>query len=966
MELKIPSLLLRCALAALLLAVLSAPALGATWTVGPSGANFTSIQAAIDHAAPGDTVLVGAGTYAEAIAIEKSLDLIGSGTPAIDATGLPIAIQVNASAVRLDGFAVAGALSNALILEGAGITVSNCSFEYGGGTDAGVAVGGSSVEDVLFEHNTVTCTGAPGLLMTDAKDLTIRDNRLRTPEKVAILLRFEEARDYSGIAIVHNAIDAPKGYGIEVANTNTTAIRVLAPSIVGNRIVHANNGIGVEGVEGAVIEQNQVEAGGITGNGGFGIRVAGAHGSVLRENVVRNSDLQVGIVLERVDYESESPDEIEMVENRVTNTTGLGMGLDEITGSVLRGNVMEQNRYSFNYYPPYTDAAPSMTIDETNLVDGRPILYYEGKAGVHLDAADRPGMVFFFDCRDVSVADAEFRNTSTGITLYRTEGAAIRNCTFSNLLSGIDAAGSNGGTITGCRWIDTYIGMELYEIAGMTIDHNVFDADRGGPGVAPATPGPRWGVYGIELVAPGPGMRIADNTVSGCLIAITAIEVEPADRLVVANNTLRQGLYGLGVMETANISVTGNRMSGYRGAGLVLSSSAATTITGNRIEANGIGLLVTPAEMTESGNVIADNYFNNTVQVSSQIPPQADSDSPDQVLSPFVTSGKEAGTPLPSFAEKRLTRTIRESADKEAVAAPTIPGPNVWNLSKSAGPNIVGGPYIGGNYWASPNGTGWSETHADRGDGFVAEPYVFDANNTDYLPLHLVPQPYTPHVVPCRIEAEDYDVNGYSDRTPGNAGGAYRNDDVDIEKGGSNFDVGWVKSSEWLEYTVQVDKSGLYVATFRTATPWDGRTILVSVDGMATGVVTVPKTGSFAKYTTVTSTLPLKAGTHHLRLRFVSDGQNLDYLDIAPVKEANFAASPTSGPRSLRVSFTDQSTGTPVKWQWSFGDGRYSTSTVSNPTWYYNRPGTYSVTLKVTYADGTTRTVTRPNMITVR
>ena len=52
------------------------------------------------------------------------------------------------------------------------------------------------------------------------------------------------------------------------------------------------------------------------------------------------------------------------------------------------------------------------------------------------------------------------------------------------------------------------------------------------------------------------------------------------------------------------------------------------------------------------------------------------------------------------------------------------------------------------------------------------------------------PQPYKPLSVPGRIEAEDYDLGGegvaYHDTTPGNAGGAYRADDVDIETAGGD------------------------------------------------------------------------------------------------------------------------------------------------------------------------------------
>ncbi|MEL4304260.1 NosD domain-containing protein, partial [Methanococcoides sp. LMO-2] len=62
---------------------------------------------------------------------------------------------------------------------------------------------------------------------------------------------------------------------------------------------------------------------------------------------------------------------------------------------------------------------------------------------------------------------------------------------------------------------------------------------------------------------------------------------------------------------------------------------------------------------------------------------------------------------------------------------------NFWNITKTAGTNIIGGSYLGGNYWAHPNGTGFSETNntdADR-DGICDETYTIAAGHIDYLPL---------------------------------------------------------------------------------------------------------------------------------------------------------------------------------------------------------------------------------------
>jgi hypothetical protein len=61
-----------------------------------------------------------------------------------------------------------------------------------------------------------------------------------------------------------------------------------------------------------------------------------------------------------------------------------------------------------------------------------------------------------------------------------------------------------------------------------------------------------------------------------------------------------------------------------------------------------------------------------------------------------------------------------------------------FNTTKTTGVNIVGGPYLGGNYWATPSGDGFSQTHSDiDGDGFAEEPYKMDdcLNCIDYLPL---------------------------------------------------------------------------------------------------------------------------------------------------------------------------------------------------------------------------------------
>lgn len=75
-----------------------------------------------------------------------------------------------------------------------------------------------------------------------------------------------------------------------------------------------------------------------------------------------------------------------------------------------------------------------------------------------------------------------------------------------------------------------------------------------------------------------------------------------------------------------------------------------------------------------------------------------------------------------------------------------------------------------------------------------------------------------------------------------------------------------------------------------------------------------------------------------------------------------FDANKTEITEGESISFTDLSTGSPTSWNWSFGDGNFSTS--QNTTHIYELPGTYSINLTVTNYRGTGN-LTKTNYIIV-
>lgn len=79
---------------------------------------------------------------------------------------------------------------------------------------------------------------------------------------------------------------------------------------------------------------------------------------------------------------------------------------------------------------------------------------------------------------------------------------------------------------------------------------------------------------------------------------------------------------------------------------------------------------------------------------------------------------------------------------------------------------------------------------------------------------------------------------------------------------------------------------------------------------------------------------------------------------------AEFSGTPVNLCVGGSVSFTDQSTGNPTSWSWSFPGGVPSASTLRNPTIVYPAAGNYNVTLTVSNANGSSAK-TKASYITV-
>ena len=166
--------------------------------------------------------------------------------------------------------------------------------------------------------------------------------------------------------------------------------------------------------------------------------------------------------------------------------------------------------------------------------------------------------------------------------------------------------------------------------------------------------------------------------------------------------------------------------------------------------------------------------------------------------------------------------------------------------------------------------------------------------------------------IPGSIQACDYAPGGegvaYHDTTTGNQGGAYRNDDVDIEYSSveQQFVVRDIRSGEWLTYDVNVASGGIYTVDFRVSSPNTGSTIDLEVDGSEVTMIQVPDTGSSDRYTTVQRPVYLPGGHHTLKLDF-SGSFNLNYLKFT-TGLPDPIGTPTPVPTGTTVSPTESQT----------------------------------------------------------
>ncbi len=318
---------LRVGMAATLVCGIGHTAMAATRCVRPGGASgcFAKIGDAVAASAAGDTIFVGPGTYSEGVVVDRSVALIGADADdvIIDATGLSRGINV-------DGLGHPGA-----------------------------------VDHVVVRNFTVKNANNEGILVSNASDVTIADNRV---------LNNNQGLDTSTVTCPtveppdsHRGEDFDCGEGIHLSAVDHS-------TVTSNLVAHNAGGILLSDDSGPT------------------------HDNLIGGNVVRDNPFDCGITLAshvpafvapNGVFHNTISDNLSARNGRAINGAGAGVGLfTPAPGTATYGNVVLHNRLFDNGLPGVAmhSHAPRQNLND-NVIVGN---YIAGN-GADTDDTATPG-----------------------------------------------------------------------------------------------------------------------------------------------------------------------------------------------------------------------------------------------------------------------------------------------------------------------------------------------------------------------------------------------------------------------------------------------------------------------------------------------------------------------------------------------------------------------------------------------
>ena len=383
--------------------------------------------------------------------------------------------------------------------------------------------------------------------------------------------------------------------------------------------------------------------------------------------------------------------------NTLTYNTNIGLWLESSNNSNISNNVSMNNQTAGIWLDSSSTNSLTTNNCDSNLSHGIVLNSSSNNNTLTGNAASgntQVGIVLQSGSTSNTVTGHTANNNSYGIKVISSISNEIKNNTLTgNLSTGLLLETSaNGNTISGNQITgNTTAGIWLDSSSTNSLTTNNCDSNLG---------------HGIVLNSNSSNNTLSGNTASGNSQVGVVLQSGSTSNTI-TGHTANNNSNGIMALSSNSNSITKNTFSGNQNNGLWIESSSGTSITDNTITGSqnaGI-LLISSTNDTVSGNDINSHKFWGIFL----------SNSSGQTIynNKFINPSGNAG-----FAGSCSNIT--------------------WNTQKTLGNSIVGGPYLGGNFWGKPDGTGFSQVTADSNvDGICDLPHTLSSGNVDALPLHV-------------------------------------------------------------------------------------------------------------------------------------------------------------------------------------------------------------------------------------
>jgi beta-glucosidase len=143
-------------------------------------------------------------------------------------------------------------------------------------------------------------------------------------------------------------------------------------------------------------------------------------------------------------------------------------------------------------------------------------------------------------------------------------------------------------------------------------------------------------------------------------------------------------------------------------------------------------------------------------------------------------------------------------------------------------------------------------------------------NEFSYNEVYNLSNDYNYLTIPGKIEAEDYsNMAGVQTENTSDAGGG--------------LNVGYIDNGDWMDYLINIPSDGNYEFNFRVASQSAAGKITLKLDGVTVSSFTLPVTGGWQNWQTVSNTCRLTAGQKILRVTATTGGFNLNWFMVSVI-----------------------------------------------------------------------------------